>query len=178
MTIDDLVRMINGSPWNRYLYHFTDESNFPSIASKGLVSKARMKREGWWPDATGGNQLSWDLDARKGIDAFVSLCMTRNHPLKYLAQKEGRLPDPRYLAVKPDILKRDGVRISLGVANAANVAILPLDEALALGKVDVDVLYRHTDWRDAEVQQRLRAAEKWEILVPDPVPIDFIARAM
>ncbi len=141
MTIDDLVTSINGSAWNRYLYHFTDESNFPSIAQKGLFSKAKMKREGLpLPDAAGGNSLSRSLDAHKGIDADVSLCMTMNHPLKYLAQKAGRLPDPRYLAIAPDVLKRDGVRIALGVANATEVEILPIADALARGKMDVEVL--------------------------------------
>ncbi len=138
-----------------------------------------MLREGLpLPDAAGGNLLSRGLDAHKGIDAYVSLCMTMNHPLKYLAQKAGRLPDPRYLAIASDVLKRDGVRIALGVANATEVEILPLADALAHGKVDVEVLYLRTDWKDPVVQQRLQIVKKWEILVPDHVPCDLIVRVM
>lgn len=104
--------------------------------------------------------------------------MTRDPPLLHLAQKAGRLPDPRYLAITPDVLQRDGVRIALGVANANEVAILPLGEALALGKGDAEVLYKRTDWTDAAVRHRRQAVRKWEILVPECVPRDRIARGM
>jgi len=131
-----------------------------------------------WPDAAGGNLLSRDLDAHKGIDACVSLCMTRDHPLLHRAKEEGRLPDPRCLAITPDVLQRDGVRIALGVANANEVAILPLGEALALGKGDAEVLYKRTDWTDAAVRHRRQAVRRWEVLVPECVPRDRVARGM
>ena len=131
-----------------------------------------MREEGWWPDATGGNQLSWDLDALRGIDQYVSLCMTTNHPMEYLARKEGRLPNSRYLAILPSVLKEPGVRIAFGVANANSVEILPVVEAIE--KLDVEVLYSRTDWTNPEVQQRLSAAEKIEVLVPDGVPRKLI----
>ena len=173
MTIDELVATITKSAQHRYLYHFTDKSNFPSIGTKGLMSKVQMRKEGWWPDATGGNQLSWDLDALRGIDKFISLCMTKNHPMKYLAQKDGRLPEPRYLTIEPDVLKLPGVNIAFGVANSNDVEILPVADAIA--KLDVEVLYTRTDWTNAEIQQRLSAAEKMEVLVPDCVPRNLIA---
>ena len=173
MTVDELVAKISRSTQHRHLYHFTDKSNFSSIAAKGLLSKAKMREEGWWPDATGGNQLSWDLDKLRGIDGCVSLCLTTNHPMKYLAQKDGRLPEPRYLAIKPAVLKLEGVRIAFGVANANEVEILPIADALE--KLDVEVLYTRTDWTNAAIQQRLTAAEKLEVLVPGGVPRNLIA---
>ena len=114
----------------------------------------------------------------RDLDAYVSLCMTMNHPLKYLAQKAGRLPDPRYLAISQDVLKQDGVCIALGVANAINVEMMPLADALAHKKVDVEVLYQRTNWRDAAVQQRLQTVKKWEVLVSDHVPKDLIVGVM
>ena len=173
MTVDELVTKISRSTQHRYLYHFTDKSNFSSIAAKGLLSKAKMREEGWWPDATGGNQLSWDLDALRGIDGYVNLCMTTNPLMKYLAQKDGRLPEPRYLAIKPAVLKMEGMRIAFGVANANEVEILPVADALE--QLDVEVLYTRTDWTNAAIQQRLTAAEKLEVLVPDVVPRKLIA---
>ena len=175
MTTNELVAKISKSTQHRYLYHFTDRSNFPSISQKGLLSKVRMRDEGWWPpDATGGNQLSWDLDALRGIDHYVSLCMTTNHPMKYLAQRDGRLPNPRYLAIKPAVLKLDGVRVAFGVANSNDVEIMPVDDALE--KLDIEVLYTRTDWRNEAIQQRLTAAERVEVLVPDCIPKTLIAR--
>ena len=37
------------------------------------------------------------------------------------------------------------------------------------------VLYTRTDWTNAEIQQRLSAAEKMEVLIPDCVPRNLIA---
>ncbi len=47
MNVDQLIELIKKSPQHRYLYHFTDAANFPSISQKGLVSKARMRAEKW-----------------------------------------------------------------------------------------------------------------------------------
>lgn len=174
MTIEELVNKINKSSQHKYLYHFTDEANFPSIATNGLLSKQRMRAEGWWPPlATGGNTLSHDLDTFRGIDPYVSLCMTRNHPMKYLAQKDGRLPNPRYLGILPEVLKIEGTRIAFGVANANGVEILSVEEAVE--KLDVSVLYERTNWSDPAIQQRLQVAEKIEIIVPNVVPVGLIA---
>lgn len=174
MTLDEFVAHIGRSTQHRYLYHFTDKSNFSSIAERGILSKVGMRQGGWWPpDATGGNQLSWDLDALRGIDQYVSLCMTMNHPMKYLATKEGRLPNPKYLAILPEVLKVPGAKIAFGVANANTVEILPV--AQAIEKLDIDVLYSRTDWSDPQVQQRLSAAEKMEVLIPHCVPRNLIA---
>jgi hypothetical protein len=172
MSIDSLIEIINGSTQHRFLYHFTDEANFLSIAQKGLVSKARMREEGWWPLATGGNQLSHDLDTVRGIDAYISLCFTQNHPMKYVAQVDGRLPNSRYLKIKPEALRIPGAQIAFGIANATDTVILPLTEALS--HLDTEVIYRRTNWSDPSVQQRLRVAEKFEILIPHNIPRNLI----
>ena len=173
MNVDQFIQRIKKSPQHRYFYHFTDEVNFPSIDKKGLVSKACMRAEKWWPDATGGNQLSHELDTRHCIDPYVSLCFTRNHSMKYLAQKDGRLPNPRYLGIHPEVLKIEGARISFGVANANDAKILPVSEAI--DQLDIEVIYSQTDWSDPAVQQRLKTAKKFEVLIPDNVPIDLLA---
>lgn len=174
MTVDELIDKIKKSSQHQYLYHFTDEANFPSISERGLLSKERMREKGWWPPlATGGNALSHDLDTYRGIDPYVSLCMTRSHRMKFLAQKDGRLPNPRYLGIHPEVLRIEGTRIAFGIANANGVEILPVEEAVL--KLDTEVLYERTNWSDPAVQQRLQAAEKFEVLIPNNVPIDLIA---
>ena len=172
MDTDQLVSYIKRSTQHRTLYHFTDESNFPSIAARGLLSKETMRQEGWWPHATGGNELSRRLDSERGIDPFVSLCMTRNHRMKYLAQRDGRLPNPRYLKISPNVLAIPGTKIAFGIANSTGVDILPVPEAIY--RLDIEVLYTRTDWSDPEIQSRLQQAEKFEVLVPDAVPRKMI----
>lgn len=172
VTLDELIKIIEQSQQHRFLYHFSDESNFNSIDQKGLVSKATMRAENWWPDAPGGNALSWSLDTHRGIDPYVSLCMTTNHSMKFVAERDGRLKNARYLAISPKVLRIPGARIAFGIANANNVEILPVADALA--KLDVEVLYTRTDWSNPAIQLRLRAAEKVEVLIPNAVPRDLI----
>lgn len=172
MIVEEFVSIIEKSRQHNCLYHFTDESNFETIDKLGLVSKERMRNEGWWPNKTGGNDLSHDQDRARGIDPYVSLCFTFNHPMKYLAQMDGRLPKPRYLQISPDVLKIPGVQIAFGVANANDTVILPLFDALE--HLDVEVIYTRTNWSDPEIQARLRAAEKMELLVPHGVPRNLI----
>ena len=173
MTVEEFIQVINASSQHKTLYHFTDEANFPSVHEHGLLSKSQLRSRGLWPPlAMGGNELSQQLDQFRGIDPYVSLCMTRNHGMKFLAQQSGRLPNPRYLAIKPEVLHIPGVRIALGVANANDVEILPVADAV--GRLDVEVLYARTNWRDPVINLRLRAAEKFEILIPDAVPGELI----
>src|SRR4051794_3754691 len=98
MTVEEFIQFIKRSTQHTTLYHFTDEANLPSIAQHGILSKQQLRERGLWPPAaTGGNELSWQLDQHRGIDPSVSLCMTRNHGMKFLAHQAGRLPNPRYL---------------------------------------------------------------------------------
>jgi hypothetical protein len=63
MTINELIAVINGSTQHKSLYHFTDEANFPLISQHGLLSKEQLRvRRLWPPPATGGNDLSRQLD--------------------------------------------------------------------------------------------------------------------
>ena len=172
VTIDEFIETIKKSPQHRYLYHFTDEANFDSIGVKGLVSKATMRAENWCPVAPGGNALSWSLDTYRGIDHDVSLCLTQNHSMKFFAERDGRLKNARYLAISPDILKTEGVRIAFGIANANGVKILPL--AQSLEELDTEVLYSWTNWLDPVIQARLRVVERIEVLIPNAVPRPLI----
>lgn len=174
MTVAELVDLIKKSTQHKTLYHFTDEANFASIRQHGLLSKVQLVAKGLWPPPVpGGNQLSWDLDRACGIETSVSLCMTRNHPMCFVAQREGRLANPRYLAIKAEVLHTLGTRVSFGIANANDANILDIADAVDL--LDTDVLYTRTDWRDPAIYGRLCTAEKFEVLVPDAVSCDLIA---
>jgi len=64
------------------------------------------------------------------------------------------------------------VLISLGIANANGAKKLPVKDAIPL--LDLDVLYKFTDWKKPEVQERKKTVNKYEILVPDTVPANLI----
>ncbi|MDE0412180.1 MAG: hypothetical protein OXI37_08215 [Gammaproteobacteria bacterium] len=44
----------------------------------------------------------------------------------------------------------------------------------AIPQLDTEVLYSRTDWSNPEIQNRLQAAEKLEVLVPNAVPRELI----
>ena len=120
----------------------------------------------------GGNELSHELDAEKGLDHYIHLCFKKDHPMEFVARQEGRLGKLIYLEVHPKVRKFDGVRFAPDVSNKTGVCTHPFEEALDL--IDFEVLYTITDWNDPPIQERLKQAEKSELLVPDHIPLKYI----
>jgi hypothetical protein len=163
----------NPLPQVPFLYHFTDRKNLPLIRELGgLYPLAALKLRGVKVPAPGGNQWSQDADGMKGMDEYVHLCFRANHPMEYLAREEGRVGDTIFLQIHPDVLQLNGVKFTSDVANKSGVKTCTLEEAK--GIIDFQVLYSRTDWQNPEVQQRLQQAEKYEILVPDRIPLELI----
>ncbi len=171
MTIEELIQKIKSSTQHKTLYHFTANENLDSIKEYGLLSKQKLKEKNLWPPPSpGGNELSRNLDQQSGIDRYVSLCMTQNHPMEYKLRMTGK--HITYLKILPEILKMDGVKVAFGIANGNDMPILPIEKAI--DGLDINVLYNRTDWSDPEMQARLCTAEKYEVLIPDKVSLKFI----
>lgn len=154
-------------------YHFTDRRNTASIRTRGgLYSLAVLREMKIDIPAPGGNAWSHDADGIKGLDRYVHLCFRPNHPMEYVARQEGRISDAVYLQINPDVLRIEGVMFTPDVSNKSAVEIISLSEALNI--IDFKVLYTRTDWSDPEIQQRLRQSEKYELLIPDHVPMQYI----
>ena len=85
------------------LYHFTERSNLTSIKRNGgLFSWHYCVTNGIEIPTPGGNQLSRDLDTRKGLQNFVRASFTRNHPMMYVQSIRDR--DNVILELDPEIL--------------------------------------------------------------------------
>lgn len=156
---------------NRVFYHFTDTRNLPSIRQHGLLSMHQL-RERRIIVAPGGNDWSLDADKRTGMDRFVHLCFFEDHPMEYVAKKEGRIEKTRFLRVDPRVITMEGVLISTEVSNKAGVLPRPADEMV--NELDLEVIYTRTDWKDPKVQARLRAAQKCELLVPEHIAVKLL----
>ena len=159
----------------RWLYHFTDMRNFPLIRELGgLYSRAKLREmavESFYP---GGNQWSLDADELFGMHKYVHLCFKSSHPMEYIAKKEGRIERSVFLLVDGDILRMDGVRYSPGVSNKSGIETCAIQDALA--QIDFEVLYTWMPWTDPMIQERRKAAEKCEILIPDYVPMNYLEK--
>ena len=158
-----------------HLFHFTDVRNLPSISEHGgLYSAQRLQELGILGKVIrGGNEWSRSADAWTDMDRYVHLCFTDDHPMEYLAKQDGRILESRFLTVHAEVLHIEGTLFCDGVSNRAQgVSYLPALEAGP--SIDFEVLYEFTDWHDANIQARRKRARKYEILVPDFVPIKLI----
>jgi hypothetical protein len=152
------------------LYHFTDIRNIPSIKEHGLLSLAELKRRGIEIPAAGGNELSHNLDEYFKLDEYVHLCFFTNHPMEWTARQDGRISQSKFLTIKPEILQWEAVKLTLAVANERGAELLTL--AQAIEKMDIEIICPSSHLENW--QSRRAIAEKYEILVPNAIPLKFI----
>ena len=77
------------------LYHFTDRDNLESIIKNGgLYSWMDCDRKGIHIAKPGGGELSRSLDRKDNLQDFVRVSFTTQHPMMYVAMKEGRISNP------------------------------------------------------------------------------------
>ncbi len=119
---------------------------------------------------------SLNSDHMKGTDEYVCLCFTNNHPMAHIAMNDDRKLDPIYLAIDPQVIKLPNVMITNAPSNQSDIVRVPA--AAALDGLDLEVLYKRTDWSNADIQGRLQKAEKYEILVPGSLAKQYITRGL
>lgn len=153
-------------------FHFTDTRNLDLIKKHGLLSRRKLGQMGIQIPAPGGNRWSMESADRLGLDRYVSLCLTRDHPMEFAARQGGQVKDVVYLPIRPDIIKTKGAMMTGGVSNRAG--IVPEAPGEVLEKLDIEVIYRRTVWTDAAIKERRSVAKKFEILIPDQVPLEYI----
>ena len=84
------------------LYHFTDRDNLESIIKNGgLYSWKDCEEKGIIIAKPGGSQQSRNLDTRDGLQHYVRLCFTKQHPMMYVAMNDGRISNPIILEIDP-----------------------------------------------------------------------------
>jgi hypothetical protein len=167
-----MALLLNSKYVIRNLFHFTDIRNIPSIKKHGLLSLSELQTRGIEILAPGGNEWSHEEDERRGLDEYVHLCFFDQHPMEYQARQGNRIGETRFLKISPDLLRDTNVRFTDGVANRSGSKLLTIEEALTM--LDFEVIGTRTNWRDAQVQLRLKAAKKYEILVPKSVSLNSI----
>lgn len=170
MLLSELVSILNK---NRItLFHFTDTRNLPSIAEHGLLSLRKIHERSLQDVAFGGNDWSHEADERVGLDSYVHLCFRNRHPMEYRAKNDRRIEESKFIKVNPDVLLFPDVKFCLDVSNKKGVSCI--DPEAFIEMADLKVLYTRTDWSDPVIQGRLRAAEKYEALVPSSISADYL----
>jgi hypothetical protein len=156
----------------REFFHFTEITNLPSIRRHGLLSLAELSRLNLQNVHYASSPESRAVDTHYGLDGYVRLAFVNQHPMEYVARKEGRLLSPIFLSVKTEVLHKDGVQVAAGVAYGHGVPIYNLADACE--QLDFDVLYVRLNWKDPDILARLMAARKYELLIPDRIGPEMI----
>lgn len=87
------------------LYHFTDRSNLKSIIENGgIYSWKSCESKNINIPRAGGSNLSRNLDCRVGIQDYVHLSFTPQHPMLYDTIEDGRILNPVLLIIDTDVI--------------------------------------------------------------------------
>ena len=138
----------------------------------GLYPLSDLESRGINIPAPGSDESSREVDRRRNLHRYVHLCFKGNHPMEFVARQEGRIGDTIFLQVHASVIQWEGVLFVPGMANTNGIGFHSMEQARSM--IDFEVLYSRTNWSDYQVQQRLQAAEKYEILVPRAIPLELI----
>ena len=87
------------------LYHFTDFDNLESIIKNGgLYSWMDCERKGIKIAKPGGGSTSRQLDSGRNLEDYVRVSFTTQHPMMYVAMKDGRISNPVILEIDPEVI--------------------------------------------------------------------------
>ena len=152
------------------LYHFTDRDNLESIIKNGgLYSWMDCERKGIRINKPGGGDLSRSLDRKDNLQDFVRVSFTTQHPMMFVAMKEGRISNPVILEIDPEVIYWGDTRYadSNATRNDAHVG-KGLDDFKQIHFQSVKV-HKHFDLPEEE-QPYFQA----EVLVKNFIPLEYI----
>lgn len=172
MDLEAFLRTVRQSKQANHFYHFTDRGNLASIGRQGLLCTSELRRLRMIDNVvTGGDANSLASDTRNGTDQYVCLCFTTSHPMCHRARERGC--DPVYLSIDPEIIKLVGVMVTDAPSNQNGV--VPQAPSVALDNMHLDCIYQWINWAEhPEAREQRIVAEKYEILVPKRIAIDYI----
>ena len=154
----------------RYLYHFTDRENLPSIIqSGGLYSWAGCDQKGIRIPKPDGGLLSRQLDCRDGLESYVRISFTPQNPMMYVSMNEGRISNPVILLIDPEIIEEEGVLFA--DRNATRNGVQIGDSLDALNRIHFDTVKANKYFDVSPDEQPFYQAE---VLIPDSIPLKYI----
>lgn len=155
------------------LCHFTDRDNLESIIKNGgLYSWKDCEERGISipkPGGGGPGSTSWSLDERDGLERYVRVSFTEQHPMMYVAMNENRISNPVILEIDPEVIydedtifsdrnaTRNGAQVGGGLDDFRNIHFKTVKAR------------KHFDL-DADEQPFYQA----EVLVKNFIPLKYI----
>lgn len=153
------------------LYHFTDRSNIRSIIDNdGLFSWKDCNNKGISVNRPGGSDTSHSIDSYLDLDGYVRLCFTKNHPMMYVAKKDGRIEDPVVLEIDLSVVELSGTMFSDRNA-AKNGAVIELGLSGAKN-IHFSTVSQPTHFNLSDDEKEYYQAE---VLIHEKIPISYIS---
>lgn len=152
------------------LYHFTDRSNLASIIrNRGLLSWADCQNNNISIPNPGGDYLSRKIDKNKGLDYYVRLSFTNQHPMMFVCQKGGRVLNPIILEIDRSVIFDDTTKFSNmnTVKRSASVG----SELIDFNKIHFRTVKRRCHFDVPFKEQKYFQAE---VLVENYIPLEKI----
>lgn len=154
------------------LYHFTDRDNLESIIKNGgLYSWMDCERKGIKIDKPGGSPVSRQLDSGRNLEDYVRVSFTTQHPMMYVAMKDGRISNPVILEIDPEVIYwNETLYANL---NAAKHTIKPI-----IGPTLSD--FKQIHFQSVKVRTHFDLPEEEqpyfqaEVLVKNFIPLEYI----
>ena len=150
------------------LYHFTDRANIPSIKRRGgLYSWYTCEQKSIEIPIPGGSLLSRNLDLRYNLHDYVRLSFNKRQPMLYVAKRDGRINNPVFLEISPEVVYWEETLFSDENATA-NSAIIGcgLDD---FERINFSFA-KSGQWQDEQEKKLIQA----EVLVKSHIPLSFI----
>ena len=154
----------------RKLYHFTDRANLQSIIQHGgLYSWEDCAIKGIVIPRSGSNEVSRSLDRQHGLQDYVRLSFTRNHPMMYAAIKEQRINDPVILEI--DVAIADKQNTLFSDRNATKNMVNIGAGLQYFNKIHLSTVIQNYPFNLSESEKEFYQAE---VLVKNFIPLDLI----
>ena len=154
------------------VYHFTEQANLKSIKEQRGIFSLKLLKEKCISDISYiSNNWSQDADRYKNLDSYVHLCFVKGqHPMAYHAILQDK--SIIWLEIDISILNKTGVLYTNDVSNKAGVKLL--DETKARTDLDIEAINSFLPFDKPNNKNRKIATYKYEILIPDCVPLNYI----
>jgi len=152
------------------LYHFTDRANLQSIINNcGLYSWQYCDENNIRITLPGGDDLSRSLDRRYNLENYVRLCFTKNHPMMYVAQKQGRIINPVILEIAPEVIYWNDTLFS--DINATKNGHKKGGTLQDFQRIKFEVVKQRVHFDVAEELQKYYQAE---VMIKNHIPLQYI----
>lgn len=162
--ISELIELIEAS--TGALFHLTDRRNVPSILQHGLLSKKGLEEGCHSVTYPGGSELTFSLDHDYGLWDYVFASFKWGGLMPKHRNQNQR--HPVIIAIDPEILRFDGVKIALGRANHRGTKVRGVRRAIdeMPQKLFGDYMHGRHDWENKDDAPLLRRISDYEILIP------------